>query len=492
MCPVLRAPWLGMEEKELTVARWLVAEGAAFRRGEAILVVETLKAAFEVEAEEDGVLWKRLAPERAKVPFDAPLALWGRPGETPTMSEVEPARAHSPEAAATPAAGNSGAQGAAHSPLAEPPARSESQGSAPRGDGRLDPAFLAHLRANAEAFGRLSSAFRLDLYRRHGAVVGRDVELGTGVVLCAARLVLGDGVRFGEGCTLDAVDAEIGALSQFGARCRVRARHLLLGENAFFATDVEIGGGGCMDPEAELVVGSHGFVGEHVHLNPCRRLAIGDEVVISRGAVLMTHSFGGSVLDGSPNRFAPLEVGDRAQIGIGAVLFPGVSVGAGAVVLSGSSLVTSVAPGRLVGGVPARDLKAASTPPSPEARATLARSLVLEFARQLELRGCVVLREERGASLALAVERDGRSHRLRFDERLDASEGDLAAEDVRIGMACDDGAFSAIPNEVAAFDLGALRVRGVLGPLAAAFREFLRKRGVRLDPKGWCYRGGWL
>ena len=43
----------------------------------------------------------------------------------------------------------------------------------------------------------------------------------------------------------------------------------------------------------------------------------------------MTHSFGASVLLGYSRRFAGIELGERAQVGIHAVLFPGVTVGAG-------------------------------------------------------------------------------------------------------------------------------------------------------------------
>jgi acetyltransferase-like isoleucine patch superfamily enzyme len=357
-------------------------------------------------------------------------------------------------------------------------------------DGTLDPVFLQHLQSDAEAFAALSSDFKVALYQKHGARIGSDCRIGKGTVLRAAKLALGDGACFGPDCTLDAREFTAGAMLHFGARCRIRVTRARLGDNAFFTDDVDIGGGGAMDPEALLQVGSHGFVGEHVHLNPCRPLVIGDEVVISRNAVIMTHSFGASVLQGYPNRFASVRIGDGAQVGIAAVLFPGCEVGDGAILLSGSSLVSAVPPGRLFGGVPAQDQKAAARPLSPAAMASLVRELVLEFARQLQLRGRVVEVTAGEAALEVKVTDGGNVHRLGF-----SADGAFAAaagvvEDVRAAITFP--AFEALPATVVGIELSVPRIRGAQGRLADAFREFLRKRGVRMQPRTWSYRGGWL
>jgi acetyltransferase-like isoleucine patch superfamily enzyme len=272
----------------------------------------------------------------------------------------------------------------------------------------------------------------------------------------------------------------------------VRTRRIVAGDNAFFAEDVEVGGGGAMDPEAELRIGSHGFIGEHVHLNTCRPLVIGDEVVISRNAVVMTHSFGGSVLAGYPNRFAGVTLGDGCQVGIHGVLFPGVEMGAGSILLSGSSLVSSVPPGRLYGGVPAQDLKAAARPVTPVELVALAREQIVEFARQLSLRGREVEVEENGDAVSVVVTAGGARHLLRFAQDLDGDPSETPAEDVRVCCRCADDAWDALPVDIVVLDLSVPRVRGAQGPLADALREFLRKRGVRLHPRSWTYRGGWL
>jgi hypothetical protein len=206
----------------------------------------------------------------------------------------------------------------------------------------------------------------------------------------------------------------------------------------------------------------------------------------------MTHSFGGSVLHGFPSRFAGIEIGDRCQVGIGAVLFPGVTMGEGSILLSGSSLVTSVPAGRLFGGVPAQDLKAAAEELTGERMLELAQGLIEEFARQLELRGMPVRvsveREER----QVVVDHEGGRHRLHFGVRLSTQEYGLFTEDLRVCLAAEEGAWNSLGDELVGIDLSVPRIRGVAGPLTEAFREFLRKRGIRLRPRTWTYPGGWL
>ncbi|HEX5051366.1 MAG TPA: E3 binding domain-containing protein [Planctomycetota bacterium] len=536
MASLQHLPYLGTAEDDVLFVEWLVDEGAAVHRGAPLATIETLKAAFDVEADSDGVLLRRLCDAGQRLPVAAAIAVVGQPGERcdeallqqllaaaraaapaePVIAAppIAPEPFTSPAPAAWPAAPaarrraaelgvdlanvvGTGAGGLVRTADVER-AHAAAVPAQPRaGDaarGCVEPEFLARIREDRAAFAALRSDFKVQLYRRHGAQIGAGCRLGDGAVLEVERLVVGDGASFGPGCLVQAGQFEAGALLHFGARCRVRCTRLRFGDNAFFADDVEIGGGGAMDPEAQLVVGSHGFVGEHVHLNPCRRLALGDEVVMSRSAVVMTHSFGPSWLRGYPSRFSGVVVGDGAQIGIAATVFPGVEIGAGAVILSGSSVVTSVPPARLFGGVPAVDMKAAAQVLTARELAERAVALVREFARQLQLRGLPADVETQGERTTVSVARDDGAHRLEFVPRaaFAGERGVRAAETVWVAVDYDAAAFAEAPANTTAIALEPPRVRGPLGPLASAFREFLRKRGVRLHPRSWAYTGGWL
>ena len=59
-------PRLGEEMTEGTIVEWFKREGETVRKGEALFLVETGKAAIEVEAEVTGTLKKILVPEHSE------------------------------------------------------------------------------------------------------------------------------------------------------------------------------------------------------------------------------------------------------------------------------------------------------------------------------------------------------------------------------------------------------------------------------------------
>ena len=62
-------------------------------------------------------------------------------------------------------------------------------------EGRVDPDFVARLRAEADAFGALSSELKVGIYRRMGASIADDVVIGPGAWIRASQIVLGAGSR---------------------------------------------------------------------------------------------------------------------------------------------------------------------------------------------------------------------------------------------------------------------------------------------------------
>jgi pyruvate dehydrogenase E2 component (dihydrolipoamide acetyltransferase) len=87
----LTLPRLGETMEEARVTAWLVAPGAAYRRGDVLMEVETDKTVVEVPAMADGLLVAQLVAEGETVALDQPFA------------EVEEAGAIAPGAEAAPA-----------------------------------------------------------------------------------------------------------------------------------------------------------------------------------------------------------------------------------------------------------------------------------------------------------------------------------------------------------------------------------------------------
>jgi pyruvate dehydrogenase E2 component (dihydrolipoamide acetyltransferase) len=69
-------PKLGLTMTEGTIARWSVAPGSHFEAGDIIVVVETDKIAYDVEAPAPGILHAVLVSEGNAVPVGTPIGRW--------------------------------------------------------------------------------------------------------------------------------------------------------------------------------------------------------------------------------------------------------------------------------------------------------------------------------------------------------------------------------------------------------------------------------
>jgi maltose O-acetyltransferase len=139
--------------------------------------------------------------------------------------------------------------------------------------------------------------------------------------------------------------------AQFGPDARVLGRVLLNG-----------------DP-GTLIVGSRSTLNHGALLDLRDRITIGNDVHISSYSQLHT---GYLELSLTPRRHgkAPIFIEDHVWIAAGAVVGAGVRIGAGAVVAAGAVVVDDVSARTLVGGVPARPIRALAVDEDPEAAGT--------------------------------------------------------------------------------------------------------------------------
>ncbi len=352
--------------------------------------------------------------------------------------------------------------------------------------GTLEPGFLASLRADPDSFRALSSEEKCDAYRRHGAVVGDGVVLGEGTLVVAPRIMLEDGVELGPDSTLRCEEVvAVGALTVFGAGLRLSCRRAFVGANVWAGGSVQIGGGGSRDPWATLAIGDLAFLGAEAFVNVCRPVLIGREVFLTMRSMIVTHNIGHSLLEGFENRFAPVVLEDRSQVGMGSVVYAGCRIGREAIVASSSYVVSDIPAGKLAIGVPARVAgEAKRSLPRPR-QVELARRMLEELHELLALRGHDVSLGTDGIELR----QDGRASRVLFVERL--VEGyEPPPADGEIVVLTLELAAKAAPRGCAVLDLLGRRVHGEGGALLDATRELCRKRGIRFEPGPWRYRGG--
>jgi acetyltransferase-like isoleucine patch superfamily enzyme len=356
----------------------------------------------------------------------------------------------------------------------------------PETEGRVDETFLASLRSDPAAFRALSSDERCEAYRKAGASIGEGVRLGQRTIVLAPRIVLEDDVEIGDDGFVDCDEVfAVGALTLFGPRLEVQCRRAFIGQNGYFGRDVRVGGGGRRDPWATLAIGDLAFVGDEAFINASRPVVMGREVFVTMRSMLVTHNIGHSVLEGFENRFAPIVLEDRAQVGLGTVVYAGCRLGREAIVASNSYVVSDIAAGQLAIGVPAKPVGVSARPVPRTRQPQLVRRMLDDLRELLELRGVDVAA---GFDHSVAVQVDGATSLVLFAEKIDSTfeppqtDGEVVV--LTLEVRGDP------PPGCAVLDLLARRIHGEGGVVLDSVRELLRKRGIRLEPGPWRYRGG--
>ena len=501
------------------LAEWLVEDRAEVVAGQAVCVVETTKATVEVESPGAGTI-VQLYGEEVEVELGKTIAYVAQSADELAAIDAKAEQEPAPK----PPAGDRKATRKA-TELAElhgidlskvekrgfitekdveelivaqkasarhrPKARS-SRASRPRvsrcrrrslstsSAGRLELAFVESLRSDPDAFRALAPADKALALRDAGALIGDDVDLGEGSLLAAPRIVIEDGVRLGPRATVVCEEVvAIGELTQFGADLELRCRRAFLGAGVWGGRSIRFGGGGHRDPWATLAVGDLAFVGDEAFVNVCRPVLIGREVFLTMRSLIVTHNIGHSVLEGFENRFAPVVLEDRSQVGLGAVLYAGSRIGAEAIVASNSYVVGEIPAGAFAIGVPAKATGSSSHKLSDSRRLELARRMIDDLHELLALRGHAVSAIEDGDPRGFDVE----GTRVVFAP---SYRGGIEAPAVVLALDVRGD----VPDGVAVLDLLGRRVHGSGGVVLDSVREFCRKRGIKLEPGPWRYPGG--
>lgn len=346
--------------------------------------------------------------------------------------------------------------------------------------GRLDPDFVESVRSDPASFAALAPEDKVRVLREHGAVIGEGVELGEGSVVVAPQVVLEDGVQIGPRANVRCEEAvAIGELSRFGPDLELLCRRAFLGRGIWAGRSIRFGGGGHRDPWALLAVGDLTFLGDEAFVNVCRPVLLGREVFLTMRSLIVTHNIGHSVLEGFENRFAPVVVEDRAQVGLGAVVYAGCRIGSEAIVASSSYVTGDVPAGSFAIGVPAKATGKARHEPSRGRQIELGRKMIDDLHELLALRGHGVSAIEDGDVRGFEVEGTLVAFTPSF-------RGGVGGPAVVLALELKGD----VPDGVAVLDLLGRRVHGAGGVVLDSVREFCRKRGIRLEPGPWAYRGG--
>ncbi len=115
-----------------------------------------------------------------------------------------------------------------------------------------------------------------------------------------------------------------------------------------------------------MVIGSGTWIGQQCFFHSAGDIVLGQDIGIGPGVKIITslHDEEGLAVPilHSRIKFAPVEIEDDADIGVGAILLPGVRVGRGAQVGAGAVVTADVPAYGVVAGVPAKLLRLRTGP----------------------------------------------------------------------------------------------------------------------------------
>lgn len=155
-----------------------------------------------------------------------------------------------------------------------------------------------------------------------------------------------------------------GDLASYGEGCVIEEGVLVFHpENVHLGDHVYVGHQTILKGyyKGTMRIGAGTWIGQQCFFHSAGDITIGENVGIGPGVKILTsvHAEAGrnTPILHSPIAFAPVEVEDDADLGVGCTLLPGVKIGRGAQVGAGAVVTEDVLPFAVVAGVPAKVLR---------------------------------------------------------------------------------------------------------------------------------------
>ena len=148
-----------------------------------------------------------------------------------------------------------------------------------------------------------------------------------------------------------------------GLRVRVlRFAGVRVGTGSGLGGSLWVGGGGSA-AATRLKIGDRCFVNDGCRFDTYAQITLEDDVHLGHDVAVLTatHEVGEPAQRAGRNVGRPIKIERGSWIGARATILAGVTIGAGSIVAAGAVVDRSVGPSMLVGGVPARPIKALST-----------------------------------------------------------------------------------------------------------------------------------
>jgi len=112
--------------------------------------------------------------------------------------------------------------------------------------------------------------------------------------------------------------------------------------------------------DAKIIIGENSTVGDYTFIYSSQRIEIGNDCMIAPFVYIVDSNHGTSLdsnMNVQPNETKPIKIQDNVWIGTHSIILPGVKIGSGAIIASGSVVNIDIPPNTICGGVPVKLLK---------------------------------------------------------------------------------------------------------------------------------------
>ncbi|MGM0609048.1 MAG: biotin/lipoyl-containing protein [Candidatus Muiribacteriota bacterium] len=311
----------------------------------------------------------------------------------------------------------------------------------------------------------------IDEERRHKL---NSLDIGKGSFINFKRLFIGNNVKIGKNVFIEAEDLYIGDYVKIGDNSNIVTGEVVFFDGVTVAHNVEVDLSGGKNKESRLLVGPGALISSRSLLNASKEILLEKESAVSPGAMIFTHSYWQSVLDGYPCQSFKVRLCENSWIGAGCQVLPGTIIGKGAVVMSNSTVINNVQSETMYAGVPAEIIKEnLKKEISRDDRILLLRNILDDFIVYLEEKRVSV---EKNSLITVKNDIDGGT--IALIESLNH-----IPEKADILIFVDD-----LPENIkskAVFDIKERRFIGNSNKLIFELRNFFRRYGIRFSPCAW-------
>ncbi len=313
--------------------------------------------------------------------------------------------------------------------------------------------------------------------------------MGTGTVLDAEQVIIGDDTAIENNVLVRCKWFEIGRLGEIGKNVKIICGRFSAGDVLGIRFDTVFVGSGT---GRTCRLGDNCFVAYDVYVNLDRDVSLGCHVCLSPGVRIYTHRKWNSPLQGFSTGFAPVTIGDNSHLGSGVVVLPGVNIGEYVTVMANSVVASNTAPERLIGGIPAQTVgqgKSYRKNLTLADKGSIALKNLQGCADSLNLAGIKVSEiHSDPASFSMMITHKEQMCRVLFQVQGIPQNSDTQRT---IMLSLDSAILQKTEleepgfGEITAIDLDGHRIRGVRDSICDIFRQHLSNLGIELAPKVW-------